>query len=62
MKIDIHIDIKPEETAELDRIWKFIRNVHTGLNLIEDELENYRQRLEKVEEMTTRFEPESKED
>ncbi len=59
MKIDIHIDLKPEETAQLDRISKFLRDIHTSIDLIEDELENYRQRLEKVEEMTTRFEPES---
>jgi hypothetical protein len=62
MKIDIHINLTPEETAELDRIWKFVRNLHTGVNLIEDELENHRQRIEKVEEMTTRFEPDPEED
>jgi predicted DNA-binding protein YlxM (UPF0122 family) len=59
MKIDIHIDLTLEETAQLDRISKFLRNIHTNIDILEDELENYRQRLEKVEEMTTRFEPES---
>jgi predicted DNA-binding protein YlxM (UPF0122 family) len=59
MKIDIHIDLKPEETAELNRISKLLRIIYTNIDILEDELENYRQRLEKVEEMTTRFEPES---
>jgi predicted DNA-binding protein YlxM (UPF0122 family) len=59
MKIDIHIDLKPEETAELNRIAKLLRSIYTNIDILEEELENYRQRLEKVEEMTTRFEPES---
>jgi hypothetical protein len=59
MKIDIHIDLKPEETAELNRIAKLLRIIYTNIDILEEELENYRQRLEKVEEMTTRFEPES---
>ena len=61
MKINISIDLKPHNTAELDRIAQFAKNMYSTLNLIEAELENYRQRLERVEEMTTRFESDNEE-
>jgi molecular chaperone GrpE (heat shock protein) len=56
MKIDISIDLKPHNTAELDRLAKFVSDMDATLNALEAEIENYRRRLERVEEMTTRFE------
>lgn len=56
MKINISIDLQPHNTAELDRLARFISNIDAALNAIEAEIEKYRQRLERVEEMTTRFE------
>jgi hypothetical protein len=56
MKINISIDLQPHNTAELDRLARFISNIDATLNAIEAELEKYLQRLERVEEMTTRFE------
>jgi molecular chaperone GrpE (heat shock protein) len=61
MKINISIDLQPHNTAELDTIAQFAENMYSTLNLIEAELENYRQRLERVEEMTTRFESDNEE-
>ncbi len=56
MKINISIDLQPQNTAELDRLARFVSNIEATLSAIELEIENYRQRLERVEEMTTRFE------
>jgi hypothetical protein len=56
MKINISIDLQPHNTAEVDRLAGFIKSIDSTLNAIELEIENYRQRLERVEEMTTRFE------
>lgn len=56
MKINISIDFQPHNTAELDRLARFISHIDATLNAIEAEIEKYRQRLERVEEMTTRFE------
>ena len=56
MKINISIDLQPQNTAELDRLAQFISKIDAILNAIEAELDKYRQRLERVEEMTTRFE------
>ena len=56
MKIHIEIDLQPSNTKELNRLARFIESIDATLNAIELELENYRQRLERVEEMTTRFE------
>ena len=49
MKINISIDLQPHNTAELDRLARFISNIDATLNAIEAELEKYRQRLERVE-------------
>jgi hypothetical protein len=56
MKIHIDIDLQPSKTEELDRLARFIKNCDAALNAIELEIESYRRRLERVEEMTTRFE------
>ncbi len=55
MKIHIDIDLQPSNTEELDRLARFIKSIDTVLNAMELEIEKYRQRLERVEEMTTRF-------
>jgi predicted RNase H-like nuclease (RuvC/YqgF family) len=55
MKIHIDIDLQPSNTEELDRLARFIKSLDTVLNAMELEIEKYRQRLERVEEMTTRF-------
>jgi prefoldin subunit 5 len=57
MKIHIDIDLQPSDTEELKRLARFISNIDATLNAIELEMESYRQRLERIEEMTTRFEP-----
>lgn len=56
MEIHIHIDLQPSIIEELDRLARFIKSMDATLNAMELEIENYRQRLERVEEMTTRFE------
>ncbi|HCF27249.1 MAG TPA: hypothetical protein DEV81_08610 [Cyanobacteria bacterium UBA11049] len=56
MKIRIDIDIQPSSTAELDTLAWFIKSTNATLSALESEIENYRRRLEQVEEMTTRFE------
>jgi predicted nucleic acid-binding Zn-ribbon protein len=56
MKIHIDIDLQPSDIAELDRLARFIKSIDATLNAMELEIENYRRRLERVEEMTTRFE------
>ncbi len=61
MKINISIDLQPHNTAELDRLARFVKTIDATLNAIELEIENYRERLERVEEMTTRFEPSQEE-
>jgi prefoldin subunit 5 len=61
VKINISIDLQPHNTAELDRLAQFIKSIDATLNALELEIENYRQRLERVEEMTTRFEPSQEE-
>lgn len=61
MKINITIDLQPHSTAELDRLARFIKNIDATPNAIELEIDNYRQRLERVEEMTTRIEPNQEE-
>jgi molecular chaperone GrpE (heat shock protein) len=52
----IDIDLQPHDIAELERLAQFVKNIDAILNALEAEIENYRQRLERVEEMTTRFE------
>ncbi len=56
MKIHIDIDIKLSNAEELDILARFIKNFDAMLKALEAEVENYRRRLEQVEEMTTRFE------
>ncbi len=56
MKIHIDIDLKLSNAEELDILARFIKNFDAILKALEAEVENYRQRLERVEEMTTRFE------
>jgi predicted nucleic acid-binding Zn-ribbon protein len=56
MEIHIHLDLQPSIIEELDRLARFIKSMDATLNAMELEIENYRQRLERVEEMTTRFE------
>jgi prefoldin subunit 5 len=56
MKIQINIDLQLSDIAELDTLTWFIKSVNATLNALESEIESYRQRLERVEEMTTRFE------
>lgn len=56
MKIHIDIDLKLSNTEELNVLAQFIKNFDAILNALEAEIKNYRQRLEQVEEMTTRFE------
>jgi molecular chaperone GrpE (heat shock protein) len=56
MKIHIDIDLQPHDTAELARLVQFAKNIFASIDTMEAEIENYRQRLERVEEMTTRFE------
>jgi hypothetical protein len=58
MKINININIglQVSITAEPNRLVRFVNNIDATLNAIELELESYRRRLERVEEMTTRFE------
>ncbi len=56
MEIHIHLDLQPSIIEELDRLARFIKSMDATLNAMESEIENYRQRLERVEEMTTRFE------
>ncbi len=61
MKIHIDIDLQPHDTAELARLVQFAKNIFASIDSMEAEIENYRQRLERVEEMTTRFESEREE-
>jgi molecular chaperone GrpE (heat shock protein) len=61
MKIHIDIDLQPHDTAELARLVQFAKNIFASIDTMEAEIENYRQRLERVEEMTTRFESEREE-
>lgn len=59
MKIQIHqinIDLEPHNTKELERLARFVSSIDATLSAMELEIENYRQRLERIEEMTTRFE------
>jgi molecular chaperone GrpE (heat shock protein) len=56
MKIHIDIDLKLSNAEELDILARFIKNFDAMLKALEAEVENYRRRLEQVEEMTTRFE------
>jgi hypothetical protein len=56
MKIRIEIDLQPSNTDESDRLARFMKSIDSTLNAIELEIENYRRRLERIEEMTTRFE------
>lgn len=56
MKIHIDIYLQPSDMEELKKIARFISNIDATLNAIELEIESYRRRLERVEEMTTRFE------
>jgi molecular chaperone GrpE (heat shock protein) len=56
MKIQIDIDLKLSNAEELDILARFIKNFDAMLKALEAEVENYRRRLEQVEEMTTRFE------
>jgi hypothetical protein len=62
MKIDIKIDFTPDTTTELDRMMDSIRSLCESINLLEKEVDAYSVRIEKIEEMTTRFAPESEED
>jgi hypothetical protein len=56
MKIHIDIDLKLSNAEEVDLLARFIKNFDAILKALEAEMESYRQRLEQVEEMTTRFE------
>jgi hypothetical protein len=56
MKININIGLQLSITTELDGLVRLVNNIDATLNAIELELESYRRRLERVEEMTTRFE------
>jgi hypothetical protein len=56
MRINFNIDLQFSITPELDRLVRFVNNIDATLNAIELEIESYRRRLERVEEMTTRFE------
>ncbi len=56
MKIHIDIDLKLSNAEELDILARFIKNFDAMLKALEAEVENYRRRLEQVEEMTTHFE------
>jgi hypothetical protein len=56
MKINISIDLQLPGTPEMDTLTWFIKSINATLNAFESEIENYRRRLERVEEMTTRFE------
>jgi molecular chaperone GrpE (heat shock protein) len=56
MKIRIDIDLQPSKTEELDRLARLIKSIEAIINALESEIENYRRRLERIEEMTTRFE------
>lgn len=56
MRIRIDIDIQPSNANEIDRLAQFIKSVEAIVNALESEIENYRRRLEKIEELTTRFE------
>ncbi len=56
MKIHIEIDLQPSHTEQLDKVARFIESFDAALNAMEAEIESYRRRLERVEEMTTRFE------
>jgi molecular chaperone GrpE (heat shock protein) len=56
MKIRIDIDLQPSKTEELDRLARLIKSLEAIINALESEIENYRRRLERIEEMTTRFE------
>ena len=56
MRIRIDIDLQPSNTNELDRLAQFIKSIEALVNALESEIENYRRRLEKIEELTTRFE------
>jgi hypothetical protein len=56
MRINFNIDLQFSITPELDRLVRFVSNIDATLNAIELEIESYRRRLERVEEMTTRFE------
>lgn len=56
MKIHIDIDLKLSNAEEVDLLARFIKNFDAILKALEAEMENYRRRLEEVEEMTTRFE------
>ncbi|MEW6498415.1 MAG: hypothetical protein AB1589_38840 [Cyanobacteriota bacterium] len=59
MKIHIDIDLKLSNPEELDILAQFIKNFDAMLKALEAEVENYRQRLEQVEEMTTRCQEEN---
>jgi exonuclease VII small subunit len=56
MRIRIDIDLQPSNFNELDRLAQFIKSIEAIVNALESEIENYRRRLEKIEELTTRFE------
>ena len=57
MKIHIDIDLEPSKNSKSDMdLARMIQGLDAILRAFESELENYRQRLERVEEMTTRFE------
>lgn len=56
MRIRIDIDIQPSNANEIDRLAQFIKSVEAIVNALESEIENYRLRSEKIEELTTRFE------
>ena len=56
MKIHIDIDLQPQKTSELKRLAECAKNIYAAINLIEEQMENYRQRLEQLEQMTTHIE------
>ena len=57
MKIHIDIDLQPHKTSELERLAQCAKNIYAAINLIEEQMENYLQRLEQLEQMTTHIEP-----
>lgn len=57
----ITIDLEPHNVKKFEGLVRFVSNIDDTLSAIESEIESYRQRLERIEEMTTRFEPSQQE-
>jgi molecular chaperone GrpE (heat shock protein) len=57
MKININIDLQTPKMRDLESLIQVIHSIIHAVNAMEAEIENYRRRLERIEETTTRFEP-----